>query len=123
MYYFSNFMFSVKLVCFPCLVFVPGLHSCYFCKNLGSLDYSWYSDIINFNGFTICDLKFIPSLTIVILKLLFFFDKIKSGIRKYGLISISDEIMFPYSSIVKFIKPARSDIVLQRQPKNHRNQE
>ena len=27
MYYFSRFMFFVVLVCFPCLVFIPRLHS------------------------------------------------------------------------------------------------
>ena len=48
-YYFDNFMgFLCVCVCvcvcvclfFPCLVFVPGLHSFDFCQYLGSLDYT-----------------------------------------------------------------------------------
>ena len=49
MYYFGYFMFFVVCISFPCLAFVPGLHSFVipfgidsfdFWKNLGSLDYS-----------------------------------------------------------------------------------
>ena len=40
MYDFSYFMFFVRYVCFPYLVFVPGLHSFDNRYNLGSLDYS-----------------------------------------------------------------------------------
>ena len=41
MYDFSYFMFFVVYVCFPCLAFVPGLHSFDYRYNLGSLDYSF----------------------------------------------------------------------------------
>ena len=34
------FMFFVMCVCFPCLVFVPGVHSVDYRYSLGSLDYS-----------------------------------------------------------------------------------
>ena len=47
MYDFSYFMFFVVYVCFPCLVFVPGLHSFDYRYNLGSLDYS-YNFLNNF---------------------------------------------------------------------------
>ena len=40
MYDFSYFMFFVVYVCFPYLVFVPGLHSINYRYNFGSLDYS-----------------------------------------------------------------------------------
>ena len=40
MYNFSYFLIFVVYACFPCLVFVPGLHS-FGCRfNLGSLGYS-----------------------------------------------------------------------------------
>ena len=42
MYGFSYFVFFVIDVCFPCLVFVPGLHQFDYRYNLGSLDYSFY---------------------------------------------------------------------------------
>ena len=40
MYDFGYFKFFVLYVCFPCLVFVPALHSFDYRYNLGSLDYS-----------------------------------------------------------------------------------
>ena len=39
MYDFRYFVFFVLYVCFPCPVFVPGLHSFDYCHNIGSLDY------------------------------------------------------------------------------------
>ena len=42
MYDFSYSMFFVVYDCFPCLIFVPGLHSLDFRYNLGSIDYSLY---------------------------------------------------------------------------------
>ena len=47
MYYFSYFMFSVVFACFPCLVFVPGLHSVDFHQNLNSLYYSLVCSFFN----------------------------------------------------------------------------
>ena len=44
-------MFFVVFVCFPCLVFVPGLHSFDFRWNHGSLDYA-LKFLIEMNGFT-----------------------------------------------------------------------
>ena len=51
LYDFSYFMFFVVHVCFPCLVFVPGLHSYDYRYNLGSLDYSFYDNKKNINGY------------------------------------------------------------------------
>ena len=40
-YYFSYFMFLAVFVYFPCLVFVPELHSFDFRYNFNALDYTW----------------------------------------------------------------------------------
>ena len=51
MYDFSYFMFFVVYVYFPCLVFVPGLHSFDYRYNIGSLDYSFNERLFKRNVF------------------------------------------------------------------------
>ena len=46
MYDFIYYMFFVVYVCFPCLVFVPGIHSFDYRYTIGSLDYSLITAIL-----------------------------------------------------------------------------